>query len=746
VRTTAAWAAMALLLSLSSSPRAARAADEAAPLAAVLDRIERHAVEVSLQFQRDLSAEADGAPPPDPDSSSEVFRRWRMSLRVPGFVVRDRRTVVASDLFLPPGAVKSVEVTGRDGTTVAARLQAFLPRCGGVVLVTEKDLTTEPVPFGDAADAAGAAALFVGSLAEGARGLETWAESLGTSRRRAFRGGGTSWGKPERPTAGLAGAVASRTVDLVVREDGTPLGVRFGAALDLGTSVWQGANVVAELAQAVPFARLGERAKEMAEGSFVHQVRIAFRPASGESPALGGAEAFARGAVEAEPDDDTRWWGLALAPDLLLVPTPMPVAWIPRIAHVSVEDAGDPVIPAEFEGRLRGLGAFVIRLHDAIVDPLPAEQPQAPAAERAFLVHRAAWRAGARRDVVEYDRSLGSARGYGDRSYLVSEQPVPSGSFLLDLEGRVVGFAADLLPEDVERGTARGRRDEDGARGVVAALFAERGAPANLTKELDRRVMPAASSDGRRLPWLGVEYEPVRGPAVAEALDVSGPTRDGARGLLVNAVYEGSPAAKAGLRVDDILLSARRTSGPGSDAPPVDLRDVAGTVDWGDDSEVPRPWAPRQNALVRLLDLWGVGTSYELELQRGTETQRLALAVEASPRDVSTAHGVREEATGLSIKELTYEVRHALHLAPDAPGVLVARVEEGSPAYQARILANEVLRELDGKPVTDPETFLKLLAKARADGRPQVRAVILHLDRSRFVDLRVVEAAPPTPR
>ena len=378
--------------------------------------------------------------------------------------------------------------------------------------------------------------------------------------------------------------------------------------------------------------------------------------------------------------------------------------------------------------------------------PLPAEQPQAPAAERAFLVHRAAWRAGARRDVVEYDRSLGSARGYGDRSYLVSEQPVPSGSFLLDLEGRVVGFAADLLPEDVERGTARGRRDEDGARGVVAALFAERGAPANLTKELDRRVMPAASSDGRRLPWLGVEYEPVRGPAVAEALDVSGPTRDGARGLLVNAVYEGSPAAKAGLRVDDILLSARRTSGPGSDAPPVDLRDVAGTVDWGDDSEVPRPWAPRQNALVRLLDLWGVGTSYELELQRGTETQRLALAVEASPRDVSTAHGVREEATGLSIKELTYEVRHALHLAPDAPGVLVARVEEGSPAYQARILANEVLRELDGKPVTDPETFLKLLAKARADGRPQVRAVILHLDRSRFVDLRVVEAAPPTPR
>ena len=96
----------------------------------------------------------------------------------------------------------------------------------------------------------------------------------------------------------------------------------------------------------------------------------------------------------------------------------------------------------------------------------------------------------------------------------------------------------------------------------------EGGGPAEWVKTLDRRAAPQKSEEARRLPWLGVEYVAVRGADVAEALDVSGPTRDGARGFLVNVVYAGSPAAKAGIRVDDILLSAKRTSGAGSPTHP----------------------------------------------------------------------------------------------------------------------------------------------------------------------------------
>ena len=104
---------------------------------------------VALKFQKDLEAEEHGAIAPDEDATTEAFRRWRMSWIVPGFVVRDRRTVTISDLFLPPGAIASVEVRTLDGTAYPARLRGFLRRAEGLIVATETDLPVEPVPFVD---------------------------------------------------------------------------------------------------------------------------------------------------------------------------------------------------------------------------------------------------------------------------------------------------------------------------------------------------------------------------------------------------------------------------------------------------------------------------------------------------------------------------------------------------------------------------------------------------------------------
>ncbi len=736
-------ACAATLAALAAAPTATRA-DERVPFATVLDRVEKHAVMVVLRFRKDLEEEAEGAVGVDPDSSTELFRRWRMSMRVPGFLVSDRRTVLASDLFLPPGSIASVEIEGRAGKPVPARLWAFLLHCGGLLLRADADLDGEPIAFAPSAPAVGPdTPLFVGSLAEGARGLETWAESLGAARRRAFRGKGFSYGHPERPVAGLGGSALTRTVDLVVAQDGAPVGFRFGGTLDLEESVWTGERVLAEVKDAVPLAGLKERARSLRDDSFVHAVRIQYRPADEAGPLdaspLGG---FGR-APEPEPDENARHYGLAIGPDRILVPVSLPDAWVARIEKVSIE-AGDEPIDATYEGRVRGLGAFVVRLTSGMVEPLPATRPAAPPIEHAFLVHRVTYRAGDRRDLVTYDRSLGSARGYGDRAYLTCEEAIPAGAFLLDLDGHPLGFAAELRPEDLERTALRGRRDDDGRRGVVAALFEELGEPGQLAADLDRRLLPQKGEDAMRLPWLGVETTPVLGAAVAEALGVAAPTRDGTRGLVVNAVHAGSPASKAGIAVDDILLSARRTSGPGSDAPPVDLRESVNPPSWPDDSEMPRPWTPRNTPLVRLLGGWGLGTTYELEVCRAETCRKVSLTVEQAPRDVTSAARERDPGTGITVKELTYEVRHALRLTLDAPGVLVSAVEEGSSAGQARILPNELIREMDGQPVKDPVAFRELLRAARAAGKQQVRVVVLRLDRSRFVDLHLVDGPAPS--
>lgn len=731
-------------------PAVARAEGAAEAPTAVLDAVARHGVVVAFRFQKDLEAEATGATAPDPDAATEVFRRWRMSLHVPGFVVRDRRTVLVSDLFVAPGAIRTVEVEAADGTKVLGRVTAFLPRIGAVVVTTEADVgatpleapaTAEPTA---AAEPAAAARLFSASLTESADGIQATAEALRDAEvvHRTFGGGPVARGRVRRPAAGLGGTSVSRTAELLVDAAGAPAGLRFDGPGLASDDTWRLAAVLADLARAVPFAALVERKVAAAAESYVHAVRLVFRARSVDDD-LGGTASFLGATPPPEPDPDARHWGLAVAPDVLVVPTTLPASWVARLQRVTVEERGGIVHEARYEGRVPDLGAFVVRLVEARLDPMPAAQPPAPPPHHALLIHRTAWRAGARRDGITYDRSLGTTRGYGDRRFLATEGAVEAGTVLLDLEGQVLGFSADLQPDDAERVASRGGGD-DGLRGVVAALFADLGAPASLADGLDRRVMPAASRAARRLPWLGVELEPLRGPAVADALDIAGPTRDGTRGLVVNHVYAGSPAERAGVKVDDVILSARRTSGPGADAPPVDLKSGPGGADWPDASDAMRPWTPRMNPLVRLLQGWGEGTTYVLEVLRDDALVETGSVVETGPADASTAEEAYDQESGLAVKELTYEVRAGLRLAKDAPGALISAVDDGSAGQQARILMNEVLLELDGKPVDGPKGFARAIVEARMSGRREVRMVVLRLDRTRFVDVRIANA-PPTP-
>jgi S1-C subfamily serine protease len=84
---------------------------------------------------------------------------------------------------------------------------------------------------------------------------------------------------------------------------------------------------------------------------------------------------------------------------------------------------------------------------------------------------------------------------------------------------------------------------------------------------------------------------------------------------------------------------------------------------------------------------------------------------------------------------MTYEVRAALRLPQDAAGVVVARVEPGSPAAQTRIGKNELIQEVEGRHVVDVATFVALLEEARTQGKENVRVVVRRLDKTRLVDL-----------
>ncbi len=68
---------------------------------------------------------------------------------------------------------------------------------------------------------------------------------------------------------------------------------------------------------------------------------------------------------------------------------------------------------------------------------------------------------------------------------------------------------------------------------------------------------------------------------------------------------------------------------------------------------------------------------------------------------------------GVQVLDLTPELR-AHFGAPENAGVLVARVEEGSPAGSAGILVGDVLTSVDGKPIERPSSLARAIRAKKA--------------------------------
>ncbi len=157
-------------------------------------------------------------------------------------------------------------------------------------------------------------------------------------------------------------------------------------------------------------------------------------------------------------------------------------------------------------------------------------------------------------------------------------------------------------------------------------------------------------------------------------------------------------------------------------------------------------WRDRDNFLTNLLDVIGVGEQITIRYCRLSDTgeaviKEATVAIEISPPDFGAANRWTHRALGLTIKDLTYEVRKALAMAPQAPGVVVAAVEPGSPASLARIWPNEIITHANGIPLADADGLRKIVAAANEAGRPLVRLTVQRLGKVRFADIAVAAYA-----
>src|SRR3569623_431224 len=107
--------------------------------------------------------------------------------------------------------------------------------------------------------------------------------------------------------------------------------------------------------------------------------------------------------------------------------------------------------------------------------------------------------------------------------------PGNSGGPLVDMNGKLVGLTAAIFSRS------------GGSQGIGFAI------PANMV----RVVVASAKSGGKavRRPWLGAKLQAVT-PEIAETLGIARPS-----GALVANVTPGSPAARAGLKLSDLVVS-----------------------------------------------------------------------------------------------------------------------------------------------------------------------------------------------
>jgi serine protease Do len=247
--------------------------------------------------------------------------------------------------------------------------------------------------------------------------------------------------------------------------------------------------------------------------------------------------------------------------------------------------------------------------------------------------------------------------------------PGNSGGPLLNTRGEVIGINTMIVTNGLQQ-----------SAGVGFAV------PINVAKE----ILPQLREKGKvTRGWLGVNIQ-----AVDEATAKSFKMKD-ARGAIVTQVTDGSPAEKAGLKAEDIVLKA----------------DAVEVQDNQDLSSYISSKAP--GAVVKLQVLRG-GEEKAISVTLGTFPDQPGETPEANEEE-GTAH------LGMTLRNLTPEMAERLDLPATAKGALVWDVESGSAADDSGLRRGDLVVSVNGAAIESTRDFERELGKAKADGVARLR-------------------------
>lgn len=302
---------------------------------------------------------------------------------------------------------------------------------------------------------------------------------------------------------------------------------------------------------------------------------------------------------------------------------------------------------------------------------------------------------------------------------------------IISARGRALGNESldDYLQTDaaINKGNSGGPlfNAEGEVIGVNTAIFSPSGTNAGLAfsipSNLVRQIADQLREFGRvKRGWVGVSYQSVTDD-IADSFNL-----DRARGVLVANVVADGPAAKAGLKRNDIILNFN-----GQEVP--DLR------------RFPRMVANARVGSTVDVVVWRQGKEQTFKLRIGEQEEpekqnASAQGAPKKPADPDQAVSSSIEQLGLTLQKITDQLREKYGLSDNAKGVVITKVAPNSPAAEKQLQAGDVILEVDQKAVTTPQEVSELVGKLQAQKK---RSVLLFVERQgdpRFAALRLTAA------